>query len=80
MIDAKALKNYSRHLTGLNDDELIDAFHQAKIGHETAADLDKDQALGKFYHAESTIVGRFGFGEHMKRYFAKYPELPPAKP
>jgi hypothetical protein len=76
MIDTKALKKYAKSLEKLNDGELIDAFHQAKVGHQTAADANKDQALHMFYHAERTMAGRFGLGEDMKRYLAKYPESP----
>jgi hypothetical protein len=76
MIDANALKKYAKNLEKLNDEELIDAFHEAKVGHSAAAERDKDQALGKFYQAERMMAGRFGLEEHMKRYLAKYPESP----
>ncbi len=67
------LKAYKAKLKELDDDELIDAFHEAICGHEEADAGHKDEAYQRRLIAEQVMICRFGLGEHMKRYKARSP-------
>jgi hypothetical protein len=60
----------------MTDEELIDAFHQAKLDHKAAQGGvgDLDGAFLKKEDVERTMIGRFGLGKHLQRYKERHPE------
>lgn len=77
MIDTNQLKTYEKLLKRLGDDELMEAFHKAKVGHEAAPDGVKDQAYLMRSIAERMMIKRFG---SMVSYHEKYPDNLSKKP
>ncbi len=73
MLTVDQQKAYVEELKELGDDELIDAFHEARCKRNNAEDDNKDETFLRAAIAESVMEDRFGLGKHMKRYKARYP-------
>ena len=57
----------------MTDDEILDQWHQARLTHANAADLDMLEAYIAKVSAEDAAIERFGLGTHQAAYQARFP-------
>jgi hypothetical protein len=73
MLDAYALTNFQNRLSKMTNDEVLEQYHllEGQIG--KVPDAEKDLVLHKHLSVEAELMKRFGVGQHLVRYRAKYP-------
>lgn len=58
----------------MTDDEILDQWHRAKQAHAQAAELDMLEAYIAKMAAEDAAMDRFGPGNYLEAYRARFPD------
>jgi hypothetical protein len=66
---------YAGHLKNLNENDLLEEVHRARVAQRNVHRLGKTRAIGKCYAANLELQSRFG-AEAEKKYKNRFGELP----
>jgi hypothetical protein len=58
----------------MTDDEVLDAWHAARMAHRFAITEELTVRMALKLKAEAAAIRRFGVGEHLAAYRARFPE------
>lgn len=63
-------------LDEMTDEQVLDAWHAAKMAQKYAATEDPTVRMALKLKAEAAAIRRFGVGEHREAYRRRFPEEP----
>lgn len=65
------------NLDEMTDEQLLDAWHAARIAHKSATSENRMALTALKLRAEAAAIRRFGVGEHMQAYRRRFADKEP---